>query len=139
MRQLGERRIVGTAKQTQADGGGSRSKTGAAGRAFDYSYRGGVSAASAKVALETMWDKGGEAAEVIRRGGLEQISDSAALETIVAEIVAAHPAEVAQYAAGKEKLLGFFVGQAMKATRGRGDPAQINQILRKHLPAPTTK
>ena len=100
---------------------------------------GGVSAASAKVALETMWDKGGEAAEVIRSGGLEQISDSAALETIVAEIVDAHPAEVAQYAAGKEKLLGFFVGQAMKATRGRGDPAQINQILRKHLPTPTTK
>jgi aspartyl-tRNA(Asn)/glutamyl-tRNA(Gln) amidotransferase subunit B len=69
----------------------------------------------------------------MEREGLKQISDSSALETIIAGIVAANPKQVEQYRGGKSTVLGFFVGQVMKATRGQASPAAVNELLRKAL------
>ena len=93
---------------------------------------GDISAAAAKTVLEKMWE-GEDADAVIQREGLAQVSDAAALDKIAAEIIAAHPQQVAQFRAGKEKIFGFFVGQMMKATRGQANPALSNEILRRHL------
>ena len=92
-----------------------------------------VSSSAAKQVLEKMWDGGEEADAVIEREGLAQISDSAALEKIAAGIIAAHPKQAEQFRAGKEKIFGFFVGKAMQETRGRANPAQLSEILRRKL------
>ncbi len=87
----------------------------------------------AKQVFEAMWAGEGTADEIIQARGLKQISDSAELEAIVDEVIAANPKQVEQFRAGKEKLLGFFVGQVMKATRGQANPKQVNALLRKRL------
>ena len=65
--------------------------------------------------------------------GMQQLSDSNALDEVVRSILAQHPAEVERYKAGDKKLMGFFVGQAMKATKGSGNPKEINALLVKLL------
>ncbi len=80
-----------------------------------------------------MWSGEGSADEVIEARGLKQITDTAAIEAIVAEVIAAHPDQAAEYRAGKDKLIGFFVGQVMKATAGKANPGQVNQILKAKL------
>jgi aspartyl-tRNA(Asn)/glutamyl-tRNA(Gln) amidotransferase subunit B len=70
---------------------------------------------------------------VIARDGLKQESDSGAIEKIVDEIIAANPAQVAEYRGGKDKVFGFFVGLAMKASKGKANPAQLNEVLKKKL------
>ena len=70
---------------------------------------------------------------LIAERGLEQISDSGALEAAINAILAASPAQLADYRAGKEKLFGYFVGQAMKATEGKANPQQLNELLKKKL------
>lgn len=92
-----------------------------------------ISAPSAKAVLEKMWDGGGEAADIVEKEGLRQISDPAALEKIAAEVVARHPKQAEEFRAGKEKLLGFFVGQVMKETGGRADPARAGEIVKRIL------
>ena len=94
---------------------------------------GDISAPTAKTVLEKMWADGEEADAIIAREGLSQISGDDELEKIAADIVAAHPAQAAQFRDGKEKLLGFFVGQMMKATGGRANPAKAGEILRRKL------
>jgi aspartyl-tRNA(Asn)/glutamyl-tRNA(Gln) amidotransferase subunit B len=69
----------------------------------------------------------------VKEKGLVQISDEGELQKIADEILSAHPAEVAQYQSGKTKLLGFFVGQVMKATGGKASPPLVNQILKNKL------
>ena len=64
---------------------------------------------------------------------MKQVSDTGAIEAVVAEVVAAHPDEVARYKEGNQKLIGFFVGQCMKQMRGQGNPKIINQLLAKKL------
>ncbi len=71
--------------------------------------------------------------EIIAAKGLKQVSDTGALEKIVDEIIATNPAQVAEYRSGKEKVFGFFVGLAMKASKGKANPAQLNEILKKRL------
>ncbi len=71
--------------------------------------------------------------EIIAAKGLKQVSDTGALEKIVDEIIATNPAQVAEYRSGKEKVFGFFVGLAMKASKGKANPAQLNEILKKKL------
>ena len=73
--------------------------------------------------------------EIIAQRGLKQISDESALERVVDEVLAANPAIVAEYRAGKEKAFNSLVGKAMQATRGKANPAQVNAILRKRLNA----
>ncbi len=75
----------------------------------------------------------GDADAVIQSRGLRQISDDSIIEKAVDEVIAAHASQVAQYRAGKQQLLGFFVGQVMKATRGKANPGQVNQILKRKL------
>ena len=96
---------------------------------------GTISNAGAKEVFRTMWSEGGDADSVIESKGLKQVSDVGALEKIVDEIMAANPAQVAEYRSGKEKVFGFFVGLAMKASKGKANPAQMNEILKKKLAA----
>ncbi|MCU7920877.1 MAG: Asp-tRNA(Asn)/Glu-tRNA(Gln) amidotransferase subunit GatB [Candidatus Thiodiazotropha sp. (ex Epidulcina cf. delphinae)] len=88
-----------------------------------------ISGKLAKQVFEAMWNGEGDADEVIQAKGLKQITDSAQIESIIDEIIAANPKQVEQFRAGKEKLLGFFVGQVMKQTQGKANPGQVNQIL----------
>ena len=76
---------------------------------------------------------GEEPADIVKAKGLEQIGDTAELEKIAKEIVDANPDNVAAYKSGKDKLFGFFVGQAMKKTQGKGNPKIINELLKKYL------
>jgi aspartyl-tRNA(Asn)/glutamyl-tRNA(Gln) amidotransferase subunit B len=92
-----------------------------------------ISGKIAKEVFDRMWESGASADEIIEREGRRQISDSSELERIVDQIVEANPTQVAEYRSGKEKAFNFFVGQAMKATRGQANPAQVNEILRKKL------
>lgn len=94
---------------------------------------GTLSGKLAKEVFEALWDGATDADTVIQERGLQQITDSSALEGLVDEVIANNPDQVAQFRAGKEKLLGFFVGQVMKATRGKANPQQLNELLRRKL------
>jgi aspartyl-tRNA(Asn)/glutamyl-tRNA(Gln) amidotransferase subunit B len=76
-----------------------------------------------------MITKGEKASEIVERKGLSQISDEGAIREIVQKIVDANPAQVEAYKNGKTNLLGFFVGQVMKETKGRANPKSVNEIL----------
>jgi aspartyl-tRNA(Asn)/glutamyl-tRNA(Gln) amidotransferase subunit B len=80
-----------------------------------------------------MWTEGKDADAIIESRGLRQITDSSAIERAIEAVIAANPAQLADYRAGKEKLFGFFVGQVMKATQGKANPAQLNELLRRKL------
>jgi aspartyl-tRNA(Asn)/glutamyl-tRNA(Gln) amidotransferase subunit B len=95
-----------------------------------------ISGKIAKQVFEAMWNGEGNADAIIEARGLKQVSDSGALEQLVDELIAANPQQVEQYRAGKAKLLGFFVGQAMKATKGQANPQQLNDLLRTRLGEP---
>jgi aspartyl-tRNA(Asn)/glutamyl-tRNA(Gln) amidotransferase subunit B len=92
-----------------------------------------ISNSGAKEVFRTMWAEGGEADAIIEAKGLKQVSDAGAIEKIVDEVLAANADKVAEYRSGKDKLFGFFVGQAMKASKGQANPAQLNEILKKKL------
>jgi aspartyl-tRNA(Asn)/glutamyl-tRNA(Gln) amidotransferase subunit B len=92
-----------------------------------------LSSKLAKEVLMTMWEEGGDADAIIESKGLKQVSDAGAIEKIVDEIIAANPAQVVEYRSGKEKVFGFFVGLAMKASKGKANPAQLNEVLKKKL------
>jgi aspartyl-tRNA(Asn)/glutamyl-tRNA(Gln) amidotransferase subunit B len=92
-----------------------------------------VSGKLAKQVFEAMWTGGQEADAVIDAQGLKQITDSTAIEAMVDAILAANPAQVAQYRGGNDKLLAFFVGQAMKVSKGKANPQQVNEVLRRKL------
>ena len=80
-----------------------------------------------------MWAGEGTADVVIEAKGLKQITDSSAIEGIVDAVIKANPGQVAEYRGGKDKLLGFFVGQVMKETGGKANPGQVNEILKNKL------
>jgi aspartyl-tRNA(Asn)/glutamyl-tRNA(Gln) amidotransferase subunit B len=92
-----------------------------------------LSNASAKEVFRSMWSEGGDADTIIATRGLKQVSDAGAIEAIVDGIIAANPAQVAEYRSGKEKVFGFFVGLAMKASKGKANPAQLNEVLKRKL------
>jgi aspartyl-tRNA(Asn)/glutamyl-tRNA(Gln) amidotransferase subunit B len=94
---------------------------------------GTISGKIAKEVFAAMWAGEGDADAIIEARGLKQVSDSGAIEKIVDEIIAANPAQVAEFRSGKEKVFGFFVGLAMKASKGKANPAQLNEILKKKL------
>jgi aspartyl-tRNA(Asn)/glutamyl-tRNA(Gln) amidotransferase subunit B len=87
----------------------------------------------AKEVFEVMWADGRGADEIIESRGLKQITDSGAIEGVIDAVIAANPGQLADYRAGKEKLFGFFVGQVMKATQGKANPAQLNELLKAKL------
>ena len=93
-----------------------------------------ISGKIAKQVFEALWNgEGTDADAVIESKGLKQITDTGAIEAIVDEIIAANPDQVEQFKAGKEKVLGFFVGQCMKASKGKANPGQLNQLIRDKL------
>jgi aspartyl-tRNA(Asn)/glutamyl-tRNA(Gln) amidotransferase subunit B len=92
-----------------------------------------ISGKLAKQVFEAMWTGGQEADTVIEAQCLKQITDSGAIEAMVDAILAASPNQVAQYRGGNEKLLAFFVGQAMKASKGKINPQQVNELLKGKL------
>ena len=108
---------------------------------------GTISNSAAKTVFRTIWTadelrnpamldathNGSYVDYIIARDGLKQESDTGAIEKIVDEIIAANPGQVAEYRSGKEKVFGFFVGLAMKASKGKANPAQLNEILKKKL------
>ena len=92
-----------------------------------------ISGKIAKDVLAAMWAGEGDADDVIAKKGLKQITDSGAIEKVVDEVIAGNPKQLEQYRAGKEALFGFFVGAVMKATQGKANPAQVNELLKKKL------
>ncbi|MCI0516935.1 MAG: Asp-tRNA(Asn)/Glu-tRNA(Gln) amidotransferase subunit GatB [Woeseiaceae bacterium] len=92
-----------------------------------------ISGKIAKEVFEAMWAGEGSADRIIQARGLTQITDSSAIDAIVRAVIKAHPAQVAEYRSGKDKLIGFFVGQVMKQSGGKANPEQVNAALRKQL------
>jgi aspartyl-tRNA(Asn)/glutamyl-tRNA(Gln) amidotransferase subunit B len=92
-----------------------------------------ISGKIAKEVFDAMWQGEGSADDIIEARGLKQITDSGAIETLIDEVIAANPEQVEQFRAGKEKVLGFFVGQVMKQSQGKANPGQVNAILRDKL------
>ena len=97
---------------------------------------GTLSSKLAKEVFDALWNgEGKDADAIIEARGLKQISDSGALEKIIDEVLAANPKSVEEFRAGKEKAFNALVGQAMKATRGKANPQQVTDLLKKKLGA----
>ena len=92
-----------------------------------------VSNKIAREVFEAMWQGEGSADAIIDKKGLKQITDTSAIEAVIDEIIANNPGQVAEYRSGKDKLFGFFVGQAMRASKGKANPATLNDILKQKL------
>jgi len=92
-----------------------------------------ISGKIAKEVFEAMWSEGRSADAIIEAKGLKQITDSGAIEGVIDAVIAANPKQLADYRSGKDKLFGFFVGQVMKATEGKANPAQLNELLKLKL------
>jgi aspartyl-tRNA(Asn)/glutamyl-tRNA(Gln) amidotransferase subunit B len=92
-----------------------------------------ISGKIAKEVFEQMWLEGQDADAIIEAKGLRQITDTAAIEKTIDEVMVANPKQLADYRYGKDKLFGFFVGQVMKVTGGKANPAQVNELLKKKL------
>ena len=96
---------------------------------------GAISGKMAKDVIEDMYKTGKGPREIIETRGLVQITDEQALKKAIEEVLAANPAQVEQYRGGREKLFGYFVGQVMKETKGKANPALVNELLKKMLAA----
>jgi aspartyl-tRNA(Asn)/glutamyl-tRNA(Gln) amidotransferase subunit B len=93
-----------------------------------------ISGKIAKKIFEALWaGEGKDADSIIEDKGLKQVTDSGAIEAIIDDVIAKNPGQLEQYRAGKEQLLGFFVGQVMQASRGKANPAQVNELLKTKL------
>jgi len=92
-----------------------------------------ISGKIAKTVFEAMWNGEGDADAVIEKHGLKQVTDTGAIEKVIDEVMAANPGQLTDYRSGKDKLFGFFVGQVMKLSRGKANPAQVNELLKKKL------
>ena len=93
-----------------------------------------ISGKIAKQVFQALMDgEGASADEIIEKQGLKQESDSGAIEALIDEVLAANPDNVAAYRGGKDKLFGFFVGEVMKRSKGKANPGQVNDILKKKL------
>ncbi|MBB71934.1 MAG: Asp-tRNA(Asn)/Glu-tRNA(Gln) amidotransferase GatCAB subunit B [Legionellales bacterium] len=92
-----------------------------------------ISSKIAKTVFEAMWNGEGDANAIIAAKGLQQVTDTGAIETIIDDVMAANPTQLEQYRSGKDKLFGFFVGQVMKQTQGKANPQQVNDLLKKKL------
>jgi aspartyl-tRNA(Asn)/glutamyl-tRNA(Gln) amidotransferase subunit B len=92
-----------------------------------------ISGKIAKDVFEAMWKGEGDADAVIEKKGLKQITDTGAIEAIIDKVIADNPTQLEQYRSGKDKLFGFFVGQVMKATGGKANPGQVNDLLKRKL------
>jgi aspartyl-tRNA(Asn)/glutamyl-tRNA(Gln) amidotransferase subunit B len=94
---------------------------------------GTISGRLAKGVFAEMVATGADAATIVEAKGLRQVTDSGAIEAVIGAVLAAHADKVAEYRAGRDKLYGFFVGQVMRATQGKANPALVNELLQKKL------
>lgn len=92
-----------------------------------------ISGKIAKTVFESMWHGEGDADKIIKQKGLQQVTDTSAIENVIDEVMNANPGQLAEYRSGKDKLFGFFVGQVMKASGGKVNPQQLNELLKKKL------
>jgi aspartyl-tRNA(Asn)/glutamyl-tRNA(Gln) amidotransferase subunit B len=92
-----------------------------------------ISTKIAKTVFEEMYKTGKDAESVVKEQGLTQVSDTGAIEKIIGEVIKANASQAAEYKSGKDKLFGFFVGQVMKASKGKANPDLVNQLLKKKL------
>lgn len=95
-----------------------------------------ISGKIAKQVFEAMRNGEGDADTIIEAKGLKQVTDAGMIEEIIDQVIAGNPRQLAQYQAGKDKLLGFFVGQVMQRTQGKANPQQVNELLRGKLAKP---
>jgi aspartyl-tRNA(Asn)/glutamyl-tRNA(Gln) amidotransferase subunit B len=103
------------------------------GKLIDLIGDGTISGRLAKDVFEIMAETGGDPADIVNEKGLRQITDEGAIEAAIAKVIAANPEQAAQFKAGQGKVVGWFVGQVMKATQGKANPQQVNDLLRKKL------
>ena len=103
------------------------------GERLDLVADGALSRRMARQVFETMFETGESAASIVESRGLRQVTDAGAIESAVDRVLAENPKQAAAFRAGKAKLLGFFVGQVMKATAGKADPKAVNEMLRRKL------
>jgi aspartyl-tRNA(Asn)/glutamyl-tRNA(Gln) amidotransferase subunit B len=92
-----------------------------------------ISGKIAKVVFEKMFESGKDAAAIVEEEGLRQVTDTGAIEKVIDDVMAANPDKVAEYRSGKDKLFAFFIGQVMKASGGKANPAAVNELLKKKL------
>lgn len=92
-----------------------------------------ISGKIAKDVLDKMFESGKDASTIVEEEGLKQVTDTGAIEKVIDEVIAANPDKVAEYKGGKDKLFGFFVGQVLKASGGKANPAMVNDILKQKL------
>lgn len=95
--------------------------------------KGKISGKIAKTVLQEMWQSGQKAEKIVEEKGLAQISDSSVVEEVIDQVIAASTEQVEQFRAGKEKVMGYFVGQVMKQTKGQANPEVVNRLLREKL------
>jgi aspartyl-tRNA(Asn)/glutamyl-tRNA(Gln) amidotransferase subunit B len=103
------------------------------GELLNYLKKGTVSGKLAKLIFQEMFKTGREAEEIIETGGLKQITDETSLEKVVGEVLKENPQGVNDFKAGKEKALGYLVGQIMKKTKGKANPQLVNRFLREKI------
>ena len=94
---------------------------------------GTISGKIAKDVFEDMFESSRDADVIVEEKGLKQVSDTGAIEAMIDEVMAANMDKVEEYRGGKDKLMGFFVGQVMKASKGQANPGVVNQILKQKL------
>ncbi|MBU4554060.1 MAG: Asp-tRNA(Asn)/Glu-tRNA(Gln) amidotransferase GatCAB subunit B, partial [Candidatus Desulforudis sp.] len=95
--------------------------------------KGTISGKLAKEVFGEMFRTGKDAEMVVKEKGLEQISDEVSINAVIEQVIASHPGPVADYRAGKDRALGFLVGQIMKDTRGKANPGLVNELLKNRL------
>jgi aspartyl-tRNA(Asn)/glutamyl-tRNA(Gln) amidotransferase subunit B len=91
--------------------------------------QGTISNNIAKKVFELMWQSNKEPAAIVEEQGMAQVSDSGAIEAAIDQILAANQGQVEEFRSGKDKVFGFFVGQVMKAMKGKANPAVVNELL----------
>ena len=92
-----------------------------------------ISGKIAKTVLDSMWESGESADEIIEAKGLQQITDTGAIEAMIDEVIANNPSQLAEYRAGKDKLISYFIGAVMKASKGKANPGELNKLLKRKL------
>jgi aspartyl-tRNA(Asn)/glutamyl-tRNA(Gln) amidotransferase subunit B len=127
--------LSGALNRTGLEIDGSRVPAATLAALLDKIEAGTISGKIAKEVFEAVWNGEGSVDAIIEKRGLVQISDAASIDRLVAEVIAANPTQVEQFRAGKQQVLGFLVGQVMKASKGKANPQQVNEALRKRLGA----
>jgi aspartyl-tRNA(Asn)/glutamyl-tRNA(Gln) amidotransferase subunit B len=108
-------------------------KAGDLGALLDLISDNTISGRIAKDVFAEMLETGKQPAAIVEAKGLRQVTDTGAIEAAVDAVLAKEPDKIAEYRSGKDKLLGFFVGQVMKATQGKANPGLVNELLKKKL------